>query len=510
MDSDTIQEILRLSKDGMGKRAMARKFGCNVKTVRRILAEHGETAPPVPQEPPPESKLAPYYDSVSQKAKQGLTGTRILRELKEIGYTGGRSILTDYLRKIRGAAKEATRTFRRFETPPAQEGQVDWSPYRIMVGGAEVVAHCFIMILCYSRYLFLQFHRDERLPTLLAAHVDAFAFFQGVVRTLWYDNMTTITFGRRGREILWNPVFLKFAQHYAFEPHLCRPRDPNRKGKAESIFRLIAQDFVRGRSFESWEHLDREAAAWLKEIANRRRHATTRQVPEEAWFMERDFLTALPETPYPTYREEIRQVYDDGTIPVDGTRYSVPIVGAGRARRVTVRVHPRHIEILNQEGQVIAAHRKPDLSGGLVLNKEHYEGVRRPRPEAGETERRFLALFPAREDFLGGLKRRMKTLAGVHMAELLRLTQVYGREPVGEALERVSAYGNWSVYAVLRILRDRFPLLAPDIPSEGTLSEIPMHPPIDDVETGSIEEYGKYTTGEPSAQTDDQERKEEA
>jgi hypothetical protein len=282
------------------------------------------------------------------------------------------------------------------------------------------------------------------------------------------------------------------------------------KGKAESVFRLIEQDFVRGRSFESWEHLDRAAAAWLKDIGNRRRHTTTRQVPEEAWLMERDFLTALPETPFPTYREEIRQVYDDGTIPVDGTRYSVPVVGAGKARRVTVRIHPRHIEILNQQGQVIAAHRKPDLPGGLVLNKEHYEGVRRPRPEPGETERRFLALFPAREDFLRGLKRRMKTLAGVHMAELLRLTQVYGREPVGETLKHVSAYGNWSVYAVLRILRERFPLIGPDIPSEDTLSEIPLHPPIDDVETGSIEEYGKYTTGEPSAQTGDQERKEEA
>jgi transposase len=235
MDSDTIQEIVRLKKDGMGKRAIARKFGCNVKTVRRILAEHGETAPPtaapVPQEPAPESKLAPYYDAVAQKAKQKLTGTRILREIKELGYTGGRSILTDYLRKIRGAVREATRTFRRFETSPALEGQVDWSPYRILVGGAQVVVHCFIMILCYSRYLFLQFHRDERLPTLLAAHVDAFAFFRGVVRTLWYDNMTTITFGRRGHEILWNPEFIKFARHYAYEPHLCRPRDPNRKVK---------------------------------------------------------------------------------------------------------------------------------------------------------------------------------------------------------------------------------------------------------------------------------------
>jgi transposase len=500
MDHDTHQEILRLREKGMGKRAIARKLGRDVKAVRRVIKRHGdpaprEVAPPVPQEPP-ESKLAPYYDAIAEKAKQGLTGIRILREIKDMGYTGSRTILLDHLRAIRGSRKPAQRTFRRFETSPALEMQVDWSPYRVLIGGTMQVVHCFAMVLCYSRYFFLQFHRDERLPTLLAAHVDAFRFFNGVARTIYYDNMSTVTFGRRGREILWNPPFLDFARHYMYEPRLCRPGDPNRKGKVESIFKYAEEDFVRGRSFDSWEHLDRAAAAWLKQVANRRRHGTTRLVPEEAWLTERDFLTALPETPYPTYREEIRRVYDDGLIAVDGTRYSVPQYGVGKARIVTVRSHPRYIEILNREGCVIARHLKPDQPGGVILEDEHYGPHHRRAPrEPGETDRRFLTHFPQREDFLRGLKRRMRSLAGVHLVQIFRVTQAYGEPAVAEALERAAGYGNYSAYAVHRILKERFPLVSLDLPPEPDTRDRCAQQEIEDVETGSFEDYDQYTAG---------------
>jgi transposase len=500
MDPDTTQEILRLRKNAMGKRAIARKLGLDVKAVRRVLVDHGDpappTGPPVPAEPP-QRKLEPFYDAIAQKVEQKLSGTRILREIRAMGYTGGRTILLDHLRAIRGASKASERQYRRFETEVASEAQVDWSPYRIPIGGRLVLAHCFAMILCFSRYLFIQFHRDERLATLLAAHVDAFAFFRGVCRNLIYDNMATITLGRRGREPLWNPPFLLFAQHYSFAPRLCRVADPNRKGKVESVFRYVEEDFLRGRSFASWEELDREAASWLTDVANRRRHSTTAQVPEEAWLMERDFLTALPETPYPVCRQEIRPVYDDGLLSLDGSRYSVPLSSLGNARTVTVRVYPRHLDILNREGVVIATHRRPDVPGGVVINEEHYAGLRRkPGTKPGELERRFLALYPGRQDFLDGLKRRMKSLAGLHLAELVRLGQVYGTDAIAEALERVSAYGNWSVYAAARVLRERYPLLSPDVPAEETLAETPRHPPLEDVETGSIEEYGRLSTAE--------------
>ena len=514
MDPETTQEILRLYNDrGLAKRAIARKLGCNIKTVRRTLRRHGIGPPTtqdstsVPQQPP-QSKLTPYLDAIAEKVDQGLTGSRILREIRKDGYTGKRTILQDQIRKLRGPSRASRRTYRRFETAPAQEAQVDWSPYRLEIAGRIQTAHCFSMILCYSRHLFIQFHREERLPTLLAAHADAFAFFRGVTRSIVYDNMTTVTFGRRGKEILWNPEFLKFAQHYLFQPRLCRPADPNRKGKVENPFQYLANDFLQARTFESWDALDRAARSWLTEIANRRLHSTTRLVPEEAWLSERDFLTALPETTFPVHREEIRPVSDDGLVSVDGTRYSVPAIQVGNTRTVTVRVHPRFLEILNRQGQIIATHQKPDFPSGIRIQKEHYDAIRRrPPQQPGETDSRFLNRFPSAEPFLKGLKPRMKTLYRLHLNHILRLAQLYGDQPVAQALARATHYGNFNGYAIERILQDRFPLLDEEIPDDDDDDDPGRTTPlqIDDVETGSFEDYRQYSR-EPDADHTDRNR----
>jgi len=518
MDSETTQEILHLYKNGMAKRAIARKLGCNVKTVRRILDKQG--LGPAPQNHSdngprerPESKLTPYLDLIARKVRQGLTGARILREIGEKGYTGGRTILLDHLRKLRGPSRASRRTYRRFETTPAQEAQVDWSPYQVEIAGRTRTVHCFSMLLCYSRQLFIQFHREERLPTLLAAHVDAFHFFQGVARRIVYDNMTTVTLGRRGKEIIWNREFLEFAKHYMFEPRLCRPRDPNRKGKVENPFQYIEKDFLQARTFQSWEDLDRAAHAWLTQVANRRVHATTRLLPEEAWMSERDFLTGLPETPFPTYRPELRPVSDDGLVSVDGTRYSVPVHLVGNTRTVSIRVHPRVIEILNREGLLIATHRKPDLPGGLVLDDQHYDAIRRRPPrQPAETDRQFLRRFPNAEPFLKGLKPRMKGFYRLHLCQVLQLALHYGQDAVAQALERATHYGNFNAHAVRRILQDRFPLITPELTDDYPLPNNAPQCQFEDDETEAFEQYQPYSREPHSHHSDlddSQHRKEE-
>jgi transposase len=511
MDPEMTQKMIHLFQNGMPKRAIARKLGRNVKTVRRILAKHGLTQPqgnstPVPRERP-ESKLTPFLEEIDKRVTKELTGSRILREIRNLGYTGGRTILLDHIRKLRGPAQAPQRFFRRFETAPAQEAQADWSPYRVQIAGRIVLVHCFSIILCFSRYLFIQFHRDERLPSLLAAHIDAFSFFGGVTRTVVYDNMATVTLGRTGGKPLWNPKFLPFAQHYMYEPRLCRPADPNRKGKVESPFAYIEKDFLKGRTFHSWDHLHRAAQAWLRGVANRRKHGTTQLIPEEAWLSERDFLTDLPETTFPAYRQEMRTVSDDALVSVDGSRYSVPVHLIGQGRSVCVRIHPRLIEILNRNGQIIATHRKPDFPGRLVIDQDHYAAIKRTPPRShNRTDLRFLDRFPGAEPFLKGLKARMKALYGPHLREILLLIPLYGHRPVQQAIQHASGYGNFNAYAVRRILQDRFPLISPDIPLDASVPENAFQPYIDDVETGSFDDYRQYTDQPPTEdhQTDDQ------
>ena len=68
----------------------------------------------------------------------------------------------------------------RFETPPGEEIQVDWSPYRVLIGGKETLVHAFGATLAWSRKTHVHFYPDERQPAFLEAHVRAFEDFQGV------------------------------------------------------------------------------------------------------------------------------------------------------------------------------------------------------------------------------------------------------------------------------------------------------------------------------------------
>ncbi len=167
----------------MDIRAIARKTGRDVKTIRRVL---GRSSKPT-QGPAPEPKISKYETQALERYDKGLTVTRILRELRKEGYTGSRTILQDFFRERRGRRRPPPRVHRRFETPPARECQADWSAFRVPIAGVERLVHCFSMILAYSRMLFVAFYRNERLPTLLQAHVDAYAYFQGLCHRQIYD-----------------------------------------------------------------------------------------------------------------------------------------------------------------------------------------------------------------------------------------------------------------------------------------------------------------------------------
>jgi transposase len=112
-------EILRLHQF-YGTRQIARRLTLSRKIVRRVLMEQGSLQ--APARPPGSSKLEPFHQTIRNKSNSGLTTTRILREIRELGYTGGRSILAEYVQKLRASIspEPAKKAKRRFETPLAQ------------------------------------------------------------------------------------------------------------------------------------------------------------------------------------------------------------------------------------------------------------------------------------------------------------------------------------------------------------------------------------------------------
>jgi transposase len=479
MSPKEIERIVEMARQGIAIRSIARALGRNVKTIRQVLGSGPR--------PPRPSKLEAFKDLVREKVQKDLLAPRILREIRERGYTGSISILKEFMHSIRGPRRKKRKIVRRFETPPAKEAQCDWSPYRIKIAGIETVVHCFSIILAYSRMMFIAFYRNERLATLMHAHVEALRFFGVMPAKIRYDNQTAVTVGRLRGEPLWNPTFRQFAQHYGFKLGVCRPRHKERQGKIERPFGYIEESFVKESEFESWEDLHQRGRRWLDTVANVRIHETTHRVPLEMFAEEKPLMTELPAIEYPTYRQEIRKVQVDGYVVVDATFYPVPDPVPGQT--VTVRVYPERMEILDVQGQVSAAYRVPDQpcrlpTPGWPPPSQTQPSLSRPRMEEA-----FLARFPEAEKFLDGLKRKMNALTPIHLKKINALAQMYSEEAVRQAIERAGEYRNFNSAAIQRILQSRFPNVVPEPQIEPTSVNPAALGALDDVDPGSPRDY---------------------
>jgi hypothetical protein len=355
-----------------------------------------------------------------------------------------------------------------------------------MIADRETVVHAFAMVLGHSRRNFVAFFRDERLPTLLWAHLEAFRYHGGVCRRIAYDNQTAITLGRVGGRPRWHPAFLAFARHYGFEPSVGRPRHKERRGKVERPFRYLEEDFLRARTFASWDDLRAQVRQWLDTVANVRVHGTTRRRVDEAYAEERPCLIGLPAVAYPAARRETRTVQKDGLVPIDGSYYPAPGQPAGQ--QVSVHIDPVRVQIFDAAGTLVATHAVPDqptrLPSATAPPGLHGAALSRSAQEA-----RFLARFPDAAAFLDGLKHRLTTLTPIHLHALARLADLYGEAAVRDALAVATAYRNFNARAIERILGRAHPTVVPE-PAVGPVAPRPESlGALDDIDPGSPHDY---------------------
>jgi transposase len=354
--------ILELHRQGVAVSAIARRVGLDRKTVRRYIAR-GLEPPAYGPRKPRTTQLLRFERYLRERvaAFPQLTGRRLHRELRDLGYTGGYTILTEFLREIRPAA--APKFEVRFETPPGRQAQVDFAHFRTVFTdepGAEHVVWLFSFVLGHSRLLWGRFVLHQDLQTLLRCHVAAFQALGGVPEQILYDRMRTV-FSREDPEaghIVYNRTLLEFARHYGYLPRACKPYRAKTKGKVERPFRYIREDFFLGRSFRNLDDLNMQFRQWLNQVANVRVHATTRRVVAEHFAEERPTLQRLPAGPFQAVLRLERRITRDGMVSVDGNLYSVP----NTARRRPVEVHSTANEVrILEAGQIIAVH--PVLDG---------------------------------------------------------------------------------------------------------------------------------------------------
>ena len=367
------EEVRRLKAAGMTVSGIARATGLDRKTVRRCVRQtHWQ---PYQRPAVREALIGPHRAWLSERAPQVGYSARILyQELcADRGFRGGYGTVRDAVRPLRGEAGAAGLTQCRFETEPGQQAQVDWGQVRVPLGEQKVEVHIFVMTLGYSRRAWGEGYEHERMESLLAAHEHAFEHFGGVTREILYDRMRTVIQGEHEGKKRWNPTFAAFAQHWGFEPRVCRPYRAQTKGKVESGVKYVKRNFLPGRTFRDLEDFNEQLALWQAGIADRRVHGTTHEPPIERFAREAQALTPLAgRAGFLAAMPRARVVASDWLVSIDTNRYSVPwrLIGATvEVVRVGDDWQIRH------RGTVVAQHAVREGRYQLSVQPEHGPGA---------------------------------------------------------------------------------------------------------------------------------------
>jgi len=346
----------QLREQGMTVSAIARRTGLDRKTVRKYLGR-GLSAPSYGPRAPRPQRLDPYRDYLRQRieAVPEIRGTRLLREIRALGYEGGYTGLTDYLREIRPPKQHGFE--HRFETAPGEQAQVDFAQFKTVFSDEPDrwrVVWLFSLVLGCSRYLFGEFVFGQSLAVVLRCHLHAFADLGGVPREILYDRMKTAVLGEDDeRNIIYHPKLVELAEHYGFRPRACAAYRAKTKGKVERPFGYVRDDFFLGSEFRNLDDLNAQFERWRCEVANPRCHGTTRRIVTEAFAEEQPALQPLPTVPFNAVLSLQRRVSRDGMVCVQGNAYSVP----DTATRRVVEVHTLADQIRIYDGdRLIAAH----------------------------------------------------------------------------------------------------------------------------------------------------------
>ena len=392
----------------------------------------------------PNPQLEPFADQIrTMLFQKQFIGSRILREVRKAGYKGGVTAFYDYLASIK-QLRPNNKLTERFETAPGHQGQFDWSPYSVLLGNSLTRVIVFCLVLGFSRRKFYLASLDETQASVLEALERGLWYFGGSPKQLLVDNARAFVLDASPDNFRWNPRFLEFCGHYRIEPISCKPHRPQTKGKVERPFFYLEEHFIKGASFNDFDHLSRELARFQVEELDVTVHSTTQQTPLERFEEEKLHLTQLPERTFVSTREEFRKVSWDCLVSFQGSRYSVPHLYAGK--QVWVRSSQGvRLEVYDQKGHLLAAHQLSVKKGLTVINKEHYEGLSKHTPMTKVVlADAFIARFPDQQRFLDGLLAQYKLSPAGQLRAILKLSEVYTLEAMKVAFEAALNYNTYS------------------------------------------------------------------
>jgi len=429
---------------------IAAELQLDLKTVEKWISQ--ETFAPR-KSPKRASKLDAFKNQIiALLDRHPYTAQQILQQLEAQGYAGGYGILKDYVRRIRPVRKPA---FLPLEFAAGECAQVDWGQYgSVPVGTTRRRLSFFVMVLCHSRMMYVEFTLSEAMDHFLTCHRHAFEFFGGVPQRIMIDNLKVgVVRHPLGQKALFNPRYADFAAHQGFQPVACNVRKANEKGRVENGVGYVKKNFLNGLQIPAFAAVNPAAAQWRDTIANVRIHGETRQKPLLLFAQEKPLLKPLPAMPYDCSLIQPAPVSRCCQVTFQSNRYSVPHLYV--SQRLTLKILPDQLFLFHHE-KLVATHVRSYEQGRRISNPDHLKELQdqRLRARSQTLHLAFLNLGPQAEPY--GRKLQEKRLnAPHHIQKIVALSEIYGPDKVGLALLDALRFEAFGCEYIANILAQR-------------------------------------------------------
>ena len=472
-------KILRLSLvEKWRVTTIATQLGIHPNTVERVLHSSGIPKP----ESPGRSMAEPFIPFIKQTLETypKLTAIRLFEMVQERGYPGG----PDHFRHIVALhrPRPIAEAYLRLKTLPAEQAQVDWGHFgKMSIGRALRPLMAFVMVLSWSRRIFLHFFLGSQMANFLRGHEAAFADFQGVPRVILYDNLKSAVLERQGDAIRFHPTLLEFAKHYHYEPRPVAVARGNEKGRVERAIQYIRHAFFAARQWTELDDLNLQAKNWCEGAASQRRCPEDPTLTvDEAFSDERPKLISLPDNPFFTdERQEVR-VGKTPYIRFDLNDYSVPHELVRKT--LTVEADPKRVRVLDGL-KVVAEHTRSYGKAEQIENPIHIQNLVEQKRNARQHRglNRLTHTVPNSQKLLEALAERGDNL-GSATASLLRLLDSYGAVELEQAIAEAIVKAVPHPHSVRNILERRAlekgksPPIPVSLPADPRVKDVAVKP----------------------------------
>lgn len=467
-------------REGIPKKQIARRFGVDVKTVRRALERD---APPLLRVSPPRGcRLDPWRSQIEGWLREDrkLTAKRIGTLLLPLAGPVPARTVRQYVARVRQELfpREAFvhRTHRPGDTMEADFGE-SWA---VIARELHKIKFLVTALPCSNVY-FAKAYPVERLECLLDGLEASFCHLGGVPRRVVLDNTSLavkkILSGAHREE---TQSFHAFRGAYPFHADFCAPGKGCEKGSAETGVKYVRNNVFRPLpQVESFAELNARILEELDRDLDARTVADGRSV-REAWAAEREQLRPLPPHLPETCRTVARVADKFANVRVDRVMYSLP--SAYAYRPAWAKLFHDRVE-LAVDGQVVACHERSFREGALVLDPRHVLPLleRKSRAVSESTalqQWKLPRVFHALRDALRSHTRRSDR----EWVQVLRLLEQHPESEVEAAVAEALEQGSPRLETVRLLLRRRdqgeAPRLAPAPVPRSDLATLHVEPPM--------------------------------